>query len=498
MLKRNILKTVFGVLLCTGIYSCHHILDVEPYSFSSDVNYYETEAQILRAVNGAYASMQELYTGDGFWTMTEMVSDNTNYQFDESDRGGQQREEIDEFLITPTNNFVEGVWNLLYRNIQQSNIVLNRIGSVEFADEDIRNRYEGELKFLRAFQYFHLVRLFGSVPLILEEIPDPEGAFTGEKASVDQIYDFLITDLIESVDYMPAKYTGNDIGRVTKGAVCTLLGEIYLTRKNFEESQKWLEKVTELEYSLLSDYSQNFDPAYKNNSESIFAIQFDDNLQTEASNFIFMFGPRNAKDALVGFPGNLGGGNIPTPSIYNSYEDGDLRREASIEFFDDPSNAAFEESKAFDGKMPFIKKYYHPPFAEDGRANENWPVYRYSYVLLLLAEVSNELNQADATTYLNQVRERAGLSPVSNLGQEDLREKIFNEQRIEVAFENHRWFQLLRTGKAIEVMTSHGVEEKNRLKRLSSASYNIQEHKLLFPIPEREVRLNKVEQNPGW
>src|SRR5690606_28487498 len=118
-----------------------------------------------------------------------------------------------------------------------------------------------------------------------------------------------------------------------------------------------------------------------------------------------------------------GGGNIPTPSIYNSYEDGDLRREASIEFFDDPSNAAFEESKAFDGKMPFIKKYYHPPFAEDGRANENWPVYRYSYVLLLLAEVSNELNQADATTYLNQVRERAGLSPVTNLGQEDLREK---------------------------------------------------------------------------
>ncbi|HLR00424.1 MAG TPA: RagB/SusD family nutrient uptake outer membrane protein [Sphingobacterium sp.] len=494
----SLIRSFFALLIILYLVSCHKILDVEPYTFSSDVNYYENESQILRAVNGAYGSLQELYTGEGFWAMTEMVSDNTNYQFDESDRGAQQREEIDEFLITSTNNYVESVWNLLYRNIQQTNVVIERMEPVEFVDQKIKDRYSGEVRFLRAFQYFHLVRLFGSVPLITEEIKDPESSFKGDKASIDELYEFILSDLDYAVDHLPEKYTGNDIGRVTKGAVLTLLGEVYLTLREYDKAKENFEKVTELNYALLSDYAQNFDPAYKNNIESIFSIQFDESLETEASNFIFMFGPRNAKDKLIGFPGNLGGSNIPTLSMFNAYESNDKRREASIEFFDDPTNEKFEEAKAFEGKIPFIKKYYHPPFLEDGRSNENWPVYRYSHVLLMLAEAMNELGQGDPYPYLNKVRERAGLDAIENLNQDELREAIFQEQRTEVAFENHRWFQLLRTDKAIEIMTEHGIEEKDRLKRLSSASYNIQEYKLLFPIPEREVRLNKLEQNPEW
>ncbi|HWL00105.1 MAG TPA: RagB/SusD family nutrient uptake outer membrane protein, partial [Parapedobacter sp.] len=93
---------------------------------------------------------------------------------------------------------------------------------------------------------------------------------------------------------------------------------------------------------------------------------------------------------------------------------------------------------------------------------------------------------------------RAGLGPLSGLSQAAFREAVAHEQRVELAFENHRWYQLLRTGKAVEVMNEHGIEEKERLNRLSSASYNIQAHKLLFPIPAREVRLNGFEQNPGW
>src|SRR5690606_39404617 len=103
--------------------SCHNMLDVEPHTFSIGENYYENEGQFLRAVNGAYGSLQELYTVDHFFPMTEMVADNTNYQFDASDRGAQQREEIDEFLITPTNNYVTRTWDMLYRNIQQTNVI---------------------------------------------------------------------------------------------------------------------------------------------------------------------------------------------------------------------------------------------------------------------------------------------------------------------------------------------------------------------------------------
>lgn len=494
---RNQKYSILFVLLFT-LGSCHHMLEVEPYTFSSDANYYQNEGQFLRAVNGAYGSLQELYTGDHFWAMTEMVADNTNYQFDESDRGAQQREEIDEFLITSTNNYVNNVWNLLYRNIQQTNVILSRIDPVAFSDEAVKARYRGEAQFLRALQYFHLVRLFGPVPLVVDEIESPELAFTEGRASVDEVYNQILTDVNAAVEHLPASYSGSDIGRATKGAALTLLGEVHLTLKDFNEATLALEQVVALNYTLVPNYGDNFDPSFKNNSESVFSIQFDAGLQTEASNFIFMFGPRNAKDELIGFPGNLGGSNIPTPSIYRAYEAGDLRREVSIAMFSDPSNTNFEESRAFDGDIPFVKKYYHPPFLEDGRANENWPVYRYAHVLLMLAEALNETGSGDPYPYLNAVRERADLEPLASLGQDDLREAIAHEQRVELAFENHRWFQLLRTDKAIEVMTAHGIEEKDRLNRLSGASYNIQPHKLLFPIPEREIRLNGFEQNPGW
>lgn len=493
------MKTRIYIIACSLwlLSSCKNLLDVEPYSFSSDQNYYQNEGQILRAVNGAYASLQSLYINDCFYSLTEMRADNTNYQFDETDRGAQQREEIDEFMITSTNNFVNTCWRILYTNIQQTNVLLDRVDAVTFSDDSLKKRYIGETKFLRALQYFYLVRLFGDVPLLIHEVTDPEKAFSEGRAKTEEVYQQIISDAQEAIETLPVSYNGNDKGRATKGAALTLLGEVYLTRKEYDLAVKTLEEVTTLGYSLMANYGDNFNPATKNNAEDVFSAQYDAGLQTEASNFIFMFGPSNGKMELTGFPGKLGGSNIPTPSIANAYEEGDVRKAESIQLFDHPSNASFQESVAFGGKMPFIKKFYHPPFLEDNRANENWPIYRYSYVLLLLAEALNEQGE-DPYPYINQVRERAKLAPLSGLSQMELKEAIAHEQRIEVAFENHRWFQLLRTGKAIEVITQHGIEEKKRLSRLSKASYNMQEYMLLYPIPERETRLNGFAQNPGW
>ena len=494
------MKTKLAIIttLWLSLTGCHNMLDVDPYTFSAGDNYYETEEQMLRAVNGAYGALQALYTSD-FWAMAEMRADNTNYQYNEADRGAQQREEIDEFLITSTNNYVNTIWARLYTNIHQSNAILARIDEVEFADENTRQQYGGEAKFLRALHYFHLVRLFGDVPLILEEVGSPSDAFTEERTPVDLVYEQIIKDASEAAESLPAEYASDaDKGRATKGAALTLLGEVYLTRKDYATAVETLTEVTTLGYSLVADYASVFSPSNKNNSESVFEVQYDAGLETEFSNYIFIFGPKDGKPDLTGFNGNLGGNNIPTPSIVNAYQAGDEREAASVAYYDAASSANYEESEAFGGRLPFIKKFYHPPYALDGRANENWPVYRYAHVLLMLAEAINESGSGNAYQYLNEVRQRAGLSPLSGLGQDQLREAIHHEQRVELAFENHRWFQLLRTGNAMEVMTQHGIEEKQRLSRLSEASYNIQEHKLLFPIPDREVRLNGFEQNAGW
>lgn len=488
------------ILISLGILSmssCNHLLDVDPHTFSSGDSYYQDEGQVLRAVNGAYSGLQTLYTSD-FNALTEMRADNTNYQYDETDRGVQQREEIDEFLINPSNIYVNTTWANLFNIVQQTNIILTRIEDVTFSEEELKQRYIGETKFIRALAYFHLVRLFGEVPLHTEEVSNPEDAFPEGKGTVEEIYNLIISDAEDAIPVLPESYGKDGAGRVTKGAALTLLGEVYLTRKQYQEAANALEQVTTLGYSLMADYAHCFDPNYKNNAESIFEVQYDQSIEGENSNFIFMFGPRNAKMQLVGFPGNLSGTNIPTPSIYHAYEDGDVRKDKSIEMFDDPSNASFQESEAFDGQLPFIKKYYHAPYIEDGRSHENWPVYRYSYALLMLAEALNESGSGDPLIHLNAVRKRAGLDPLSGLSQTALRDAIAHEQRVEVAFENHRWFQLLRTDKAIDVMTTHGDEEKERLSRLSTASYNVEPFKLLFPIPQREVQVNGISQNEGW
>src|SRR5690606_2100757 len=226
-LKYIIMSLGLGAISLT---SCNHLLDVKPHTFSSGENYYENEGQVLRAVNGVYGKLQGLYTSD-FFALTEMVADNTNYQFNESDRGAQQREEIDEFLITSSNIYVNTAWSNLYGIIQQANVILSRIDQVTFEDEAIKNQYIGEVKFLRAFTYFNLVRLFGEIPLHTQEVVNPSDAFKDGKASVAEVYAFILQDTKDAVANLPESYDSNNLGRVTKGAALTLLGDIHLTQK---------------------------------------------------------------------------------------------------------------------------------------------------------------------------------------------------------------------------------------------------------------------------
>ena len=513
---KNLNKYIY-LLLCTLFWGCNDRLDVIPYTFISDKTFYGTESQIGSAINGVYDKLQDLYNGEHIYIHTEMRADNTDFQYYETHRGYQRREDINDFLMTASNIYNQNVWNRLYDGVQQANAIILHIGDVSYSNSALKDQHEGEVRFLRAFLYFHLVRLYGEIPLRDKPTTGPNDAFIEAKASVDELYTFITRDVDIAIEKLPSKYANaSDKGRLTKGAAYTLKGEICMTRHDFANAVSNFTQVTELGYELLTGYASLFDPTNKNHAESIFEIQYSSTVDGENSNYIFQWAPRDARSTLINsaWTSEMAGCNTPTLDIIQAYEPGDLRKDASIDYFVDPRNRVYQES--FGGNLSisgdsavYIKKFYHPPYTVDGRANENWPVYRYGYVKLLLAEALNETGRSgEALPHLNEVRNRAGLSDITSTDQATLREAIFKEIRVEVAFENHRWYQLLRTGRAIDIMTEHGKQQKARLNEaaqklgqvchLIDAAYDIQPYKLLYPIPERECRLNGFPNNEGW
>ncbi|MDZ7690840.1 MAG: RagB/SusD family nutrient uptake outer membrane protein [Balneolaceae bacterium] len=212
-------------------------------------------------------------------------------------------------------------------------------------------------------------------------------------------------------------------------------------------------------YSLLTSYEDVFDPANKNHEESIFAVQFQGgNDLGEHSSFIYTFAPRESEGAVIDFSGQNGGGwNTPSLDIIDSYEDGDLRKDVSL-------NEGYTNNEGDWVPVPYITKYHHPHSIR-GRTDDNWPVLRYADVLLMLAEAINEDQgpTSEAHGYLNQVRERAGLDPLNGLDQDTFRDTVLHERRIELAFENHRWFDLKRTKTPQELaafLNAYGDQER--------------------------------------
>ena len=490
-------------LISLAISGCKkHFLDQTPEASIAGTNFYKTEGDIRQAVNGAYSSISDMGRVS-YWLFGEMRSDNTTYQYNPSDRGYEQREFIDEFLVGATAEPLQLYWQQNYTGIARCNEILARIGEVPMA-EALKNQYSGEATFLRAFNYFNLVRQFGGVPLRLLPTQSPEDARSKGRASLDEVYTQIIADLNASATNLPAKYGSTDAGRATQGAALSLLAKVYMTQKKFSEALVALRKVQVLGYSLIPVYSDIFLPSSKNNSESVFEIQYLGAQPGLESNFMYQFAPWNSGSIVTGDPGTtLGGGNgwnIPTQDMINAYEAGDLRKDVSLA-------TSFTDLTGKVVNIPYVKKYNHG-IVDRGRTNDNFPVIRYADVLLMIAECLNEQGFAaggEAFTLLNQIRTRAGL-PVKTAGnavaalsvdsQQAFRDAILQERRVELAFENHRWYDLVRSGKAETVMAAHGQYEIANKPNIPSGSYILNTNKLLLPLPQREVNLDNLTQNP--
>lgn len=494
--------------LSVALADCSSVLDARPETFNGTTTYYQTPDQMDRAIFGAYSSLQTVYgsavTGP-MWPLSEERSDNTTFELNINNRSTLQQESIEDFTNGPENSVTSAGWNSSYNGILQVNTILDRIEPVVYADAAAKNRIIGEAKFLRALHYFNLVRWFGDVPLLVHEVQSYDGAFVSVRTPADSVLRVVIADLKDAITKLPTRATlpAAQAGRATTGAASMMLADVYMWQKNWQEAVNVLQTVTSMGYTLVPNYSDVFEPSKKNGPESILEVQYTDAVVGEGSGFTPRFLPlQSGRTLTFGTTDNATAGgnwNIPTRDMLRAYEPADLRKNASIGYFVSAANRP-DLDVVFNDTVPYIRKYWHP-YTIAGRANDNFPVYRYAETLLNLAESLNELGRtAEAYPLINQVRARAGLPALTaGLSQAAFRDAVFNEERVELAFENKRWFQLVRTGRFIAVMNAHGVEIKGYAgSRRAGGGYNVTAAMALYPVPLRETTVNGIPQNPGY
>ncbi len=488
------MKKITILLLTLALVSCQNdFLELKPDTNGSAGNFYQTKDQFIQAINSAYSPLQGIQNNT-MWLLGEVRSDNTSYQQNTADRSGTPREEIDEFRDIDQNANFQTFFNSSYLGISRCNLLLTKIKTATF-DQPTLNQIEGEARFLRAYYYFNLTRVFGDVPLILKEVTSPEEAFvTAVRVSEAQVLVALIDDLKNAITKLPAKYAVADLGRATSGAAKAILGEVYMSQKNYTAAADILKGVeADGGYSLNANYVDNY--KRKNSTESIFEIQYAEGVGGKWSTFAYSFAPFNSGTLATGYAlgaGSAAGWNIPTQSLIDAYEPTDRRLAVSInQNFTDPTSKKV---------VPFVQKYANPPYLERFNTGDNFIISRLADVLLMQAEALNEAGfpNTDAFTLLNRVRTRAGLPAKTAANtdaklriatQAEFRAAIAQERRVELAFENHRWFDLVRTGQAVAVMTAHGMAEKGLKSYVLPNAYAAVN--LKFPYPFRETQITK-------
>lgn len=470
-------------ILCTcGLallnFSCvDSFLDREPISEVTEGNFFQTGADAEAALVAAYDAFQsEYYIFDRF-TNGDVISDNC-YAGGDNPNNFQ----LDEFRVATNNGNVDRDWGYLYEAISRANAVIDNVGDIDAPDltEARKSEILGEARFMRATHYFQLVNLWGGVPLILEKVnsTDPDVVFQ-PRASEEEIYTAIIADLETAMNLLPASWP-NRQERATKGAAQATLAKAYAHQPNpdWDAVKEHAEAVIGSNvYSLLPNFNSLWDGSTENSAESIFEIQYIGG--TNEANW----GPQ------LWLPPSLTGDNwrkfnTPSNNLLSAFDamDDNTREGASILRegglpWNDPDYPA--------GVIPFPFKQRR---AGGFSSPNNFILLRLADVILLAAEANAELNDLSAArSQLNQIRRRAGLDEVVGGDQNALKTAIQNERRLELAFEGHRWFDLKRTGRAVEVMNALG------------RGYDVTEDKLLFPIPQSEMDRNpRLTQNPGY
>jgi len=499
------------------VQSCNTFLDEDPKSYIAETNFYKNNDNAIGAINAAYGAMRQEVVNLDFMWMNELTTDDVTY----TGTTVGERIEMDLLVYNSKHNFLKNQWFYCYNCINRANVVLDYVN--EGVTDSLKYRIYGEARFLRAFQYFRLVRWFGGVPLKIKATNGDPASLYQPRATVQQVYDQIIEDLKYAEQNLDDKYSYTDPlngGRATAGAAKALLGKVYLTMAGYplQQTDKWqlaADKLNEVivnkakyGYDLMPNLADIFDVEKKAaNTEAIWYTSGTNGLTQTGWYFTRMYS----------WSGNL----IPTKEMWKTstkvftsgsttnidynkydstglYEITDLRRKAFIKRRSGTNHTDIDTGTG----TPVYAKYIDIAKGSTDSRND-YPHIRYTEVVLMaaeaLAEVGGQAKMDSALMYINLLRGRAGVGSLTYTDQNILRDIIHKERRRELCYEGHRWCDLVRWNIFPETIKNHLVHQNYPTYTLDNLNY-IGNNQNLFPIPAAEIinNPNFGGQNPGY
>ncbi len=488
-MKRVIILVSISVVL----FSCtKKLLEGQPEDALSVDQFYKNPDQRKLGLMGSYKMLQDIYNLSDLPLVVELMSDDGKDRF---------RTGVWQTFKKTVSDSKAGIWSNSYKMITNCNLILQKIDAYTPKDEDEKRQvraYSGEARFLRALAYFNLVRIYGGVPEVVTPFADPDDAIGVGRRSVADIYkDIIVPDLISATADC---YKKGDAGlsgepaRASMGAALTILADVYLTLHQPENAAKELKRlIVDKEagdYALFPDFSKLFLPENKFNEESIFEVNFDVGSGQPSYWFRWM-------NNDVGLIYGVGTSTylLVEHNLMHAFVDAhDTIRYATT------IDSGYIAGSTIPIQASSIKRV--PPLDELSKYNNtgtsyNYMVTRYADALLMYTEALLDMGQnGEAVKYINKVRERVQLP---DLSASDLTlDTILHERRLELAFEGHRYFDLVRTGKAIDVI-SHALMTPLDYDDNIEITKPIPKYQLILPIPVVEIEKDQsLEQNPGY
>ncbi|GAC1515259.1 MAG: RagB/SusD family nutrient uptake outer membrane protein [Gemmatimonadaceae bacterium] len=514
------MKRLFAPLsLAFMLAGCSDILTEKPANFLTTGSFYKTAADIESATLSTYQPIQRHDVWEWWMVLdNELASDEVRIHPDEPNFTTYLP---GLFLWTATSEATVSPWNGFYTTIFRANLVLDRAPAVPFSDATYQKQLIAEAKFLRAYAYLNLTKLYDDVPL-LTSIADHQAAATKGRTPVDAVHQQVAKDLNEAIADLPVKPRAN--GRASKAAARMVLADLYQWRSSFLRKNEWQlmsdaakSVVDDANWGLVDNYISQFLPTNKGNKEYVWTVPSSGTEGRTSANVFCMWLPR-----ALGF-GSAGGCEVigqPTDWMYKSFASGDYRFQEIYRTYGISANNGLNVDsacapgvgKCVNFKWPNINKYRPTNRGIGGPTDVDFPIYRYAEALLMYAEAQFELgNVAVATTYVNQVRARArkGTGTETRAEPADLatvtRDDIYMERVWELAHEGKRWFDQVRRNSLEPAVTDPAVPGASGYWEVSMRLHDFESRadyshfRMRFPIPTREIELNpNLKQNLGY